>query len=383
MRDGIMGCISSKKDINDIHPNIFQVTNVDDSGRAISPGQLEVTETELVFYQRGKSPTRWPLRCLRKYGFDIEIFSFECGRRCPTGHGIYAFHCLKAEQLFNVVQQNIQLRNLADDNLQISDFPVPLTSTGPPVHRRTSQADSYLNPGSSQPVRVHPSLSRPGSISSNGPISPPAMSPLSVTESSFEQNNNKRDSSVVEQPYTNTNVTMEEHIYLPSYINITMVNSPSPDNYVNVQEQNSHLYMNISCNDTNTESRSDQFQDISLDYAGHCYANVDASDLENLKLTPRNVDLESAPPTPTSLYESAKEVNYAELDLPSNSSTTQLAPDSPVKIKKSYVTIDFNRTNALSQSINSRIDLEEGSRKTRHNSTISDVPTRHSSSLSD
>ncbi|GJQ75550.1 hypothetical protein Trydic_g17635 [Trypoxylus dichotomus] len=380
-----MGCISSKKDINDIHPNIFQVTNVDDSGRAISPGQLEVSEIELVFYQRGKSPTRWPLRCLRKYGFDTEIFSFECGRRCPTGHGIYAFHCLKAEQLFNVVQQNIQLRNLADDNLQISDFPVPLTSTGPPVHRRTSQADSYLNPGNTQPVRAYPTLSRPGSVTSNGPISPPAMSPLSLTESNFEQNNNKRDSSVTEQSYTNTSMAMEEHICLPSYINITMVNSPSNENYVNVQEQNNHLYMNINCNGTNAESRSDQLQDANLEYSEHCYANVDANDLDNLKSISRNVDLESAPHTPTSLDALAKEVevNYAELDLPSNSSTTQLTPESPVKIKKSYVTIDFNRTNALSQSINSRIDLEEGSRKTRHNSTISDVPTRNSSSLSD
>lgn len=377
-----MGCISSKKDINDVHPNIFQVTNVDDGGRPISPGQLEVTETELVFYQRGKGPTRWPLRCLRKYGFDIEIFSFECGRRCPTGHGIYAFHCLKAEQLFNVVQQNIQLRNLTDDNLQFSEFPVPLTSTGPPVHRRTSQVDSYLNPTNSQTVRVHPTLSRPGSITSNGPTSPPAMSPLSLTENIFEQNNNKRDSLILEPSYTNTGTATDDH-YLPSYINVTMVNNTSNENYINVQEQNNHLYMNITCNGASPEPHSDKLQELGLDYAGHCYANVDASELENLKSVSRNADLDSIPHTPTSLYVSTKEVNYAELDLPSMSNTVQPVPDSPVKIKKSYVTIDFNKTNALSQSINSRIDLEEGSRKTRHNSTISDVPTRHSSSLSD
>lgn len=115
MQPNNMGCISSKFDINDQHPNIFQVMNVDEMGHFVSPGQLEITETELVLHQRGKPPTRWPVRCLRKYGFDSEIFSFESGRRCPTGAGIYAFRCRKAEQLFNLLQQNIQLRNLNED----------------------------------------------------------------------------------------------------------------------------------------------------------------------------------------------------------------------------------------------------------------------------
>lgn len=372
-----MGCINSKKDINEIHPNIFQVTNVDDGGRAISPGQLEVTETELVFYQRGKGPTRWPLRCLRKYGFDIEIFSFECGRRCPTGHGIYAFHCLKAELLFNLVQQSIQLRNLTDDNLQISDFPVPFASTGPPVHRRTSsQADSYLNPSNNQIVRTHPTLSRPGSITSNGPMSPPAMSPSSLSESNFEQNNNKRDSLILDRSYTNTYTnTFEENINSPSYINVTMSNNIPNENYINLQETNNHLYMNVDCNGVTADSPKEMNQD--LEYVGHCYANIDTNEL-SLKPNLRNIDLDSAPHTPTSLCIPMKEVNYAELDLP-NKSEVEEVPESPVKGKKSYVTIDFNKTNALSHSINPRIEIEEGSRKTRHNSTISDVPPRHSS----
>lgn len=110
-----MGCVNSKTDINEIHPNIFEVMNVDEMGHLISPGQLELTDVELILYQRGKQPTRWPLRCLRKYGFDSEIFSFECGRRCPTGAGIYAFRCRRAELLFNMLQQNIQLRNISDE----------------------------------------------------------------------------------------------------------------------------------------------------------------------------------------------------------------------------------------------------------------------------
>ena len=104
-----MGCINSRADINDLHPNIFQVMNVDDLGNLITPGRLEVTELDIVLHQRGKQLTKWPLRCLRRYGYDAEIFSFESGRRCSTGPGIYAFKCRRAAQLFHLVQSNIQV----------------------------------------------------------------------------------------------------------------------------------------------------------------------------------------------------------------------------------------------------------------------------------
>lgn len=99
-----MGCIAGKPDINDVHANIFCVLNLDDSGQVLCSGQLEVTEVELILYQHAKTPIRWPLRSLRRYGFDNEIFTFESGRRCVTGPGIYAFKCQRAEQLFNLLQ---------------------------------------------------------------------------------------------------------------------------------------------------------------------------------------------------------------------------------------------------------------------------------------
>ena len=104
-----MGCVNSRADINDLHANVFQVMNVDDLGNLITPGRLEITESDIVLYQRGKQPVKWPLRCLRRYGYDSEIFSFESGRRCSTGPGIYAFKCRRADQLFNLVQSNIQV----------------------------------------------------------------------------------------------------------------------------------------------------------------------------------------------------------------------------------------------------------------------------------
>ena len=47
---------------------------------------------------------RWPIRCLKRYGYSEGVFSFELGRRCPTGAGVYAFKCERAEALFQLLQ---------------------------------------------------------------------------------------------------------------------------------------------------------------------------------------------------------------------------------------------------------------------------------------
>ncbi|KAG8192824.1 hypothetical protein JTE90_014604 [Oedothorax gibbosus] len=81
------------------------VWNIDEDGHYVKSCQIQVTDTDLVLHQRGKPPIVWPLQSLRRYGFDTELFSFECGRHCPTGPGIYAFKCKEAEALFNALQE--------------------------------------------------------------------------------------------------------------------------------------------------------------------------------------------------------------------------------------------------------------------------------------
>lgn len=360
-----MGCVSSKADINDRHPNIFQVTNVNDQLRPISPGKLQVTETELVFYQRRKMPTKWPLRSLRKYGFDTEVFSFECGRRCPTGQGIYAFQCKKAEQLFTIVHQHIT-GNITDENNALNH------NNELQVARRPN-VEGYLNPVSvPNATRPHNSVSRPGSVSSNGPLSP-----VLPTDVPVEHNNNKRGSLVPEPTYTNANI-MENGSVLPHYANL----NPS---------EPGHVYMNVdtsNCTKDLTKDITDVPSQVDSEEK-HCYANIDSKDIENLRPL-----ADSVPPTPTIPYSDSeyhlnyitvREVNYAELDLdPAESSPTSLVieggltTESPKMEKKGYATIDFQKTTALSQSINPRMTVEEGSRKTRHNSTI-----HYNNSLSD
>lgn len=106
---------NSKMELSDLNSNIYRVVNVDDNGHALWNGQLGITRTELTLYRKGKDPTRWPLKCLRRYGYDADLFSFEAGRRCVTGEGIYAFRCRRAENLFQTMQSYIQMSSLSDD----------------------------------------------------------------------------------------------------------------------------------------------------------------------------------------------------------------------------------------------------------------------------
>lgn len=90
-----MGCAHSQnifKRINDRnlqlpHNKLFKVINVDDLGKEMSLGKIEITEYELILHQENKNPMKWPLRLLRRYGHDNNLFTFECGRRCATGEG--------------------------------------------------------------------------------------------------------------------------------------------------------------------------------------------------------------------------------------------------------------------------------------------------------
>ncbi|XP_055382010.1 mucin-2 isoform X2 [Condylostylus longicornis] len=117
-----MGCINSKNEL-DIHPNIYRVVNVDEEGYRRWSGQLEIAPRELTLYRKGKEPTKWSLQHLRRYGFDADLFTFEAGRRCTTGEGIYAFRCRRAESLFHLLQTYINqgLTNDIDGTVQNSN----------------------------------------------------------------------------------------------------------------------------------------------------------------------------------------------------------------------------------------------------------------------
>ncbi|CAB1353995.1 unnamed protein product [Coregonus sp. 'balchen'] len=98
--------------IQDNHLTKFKVTNVDDEGNELGSGTMELTQTELILHTRKRDAIRWPYLCLRRYGYDSNLFSFESGRRCQTGQGIFAFKCSRAEEIFNLLQELMQCNSI-------------------------------------------------------------------------------------------------------------------------------------------------------------------------------------------------------------------------------------------------------------------------------
>uniref|UniRef100_W5N4T5 Fibroblast growth factor receptor substrate 3 n=1 Tax=Lepisosteus oculatus TaxID=7918 RepID=W5N4T5_LEPOC len=158
--------------IPDTHPTKFKVTNVDDEGNELGSGIMELTQTELILHTRKRDAVRWPYLCLRRYGYDSNLFSFESGRRCQTGQGIFAFKCSRAEEIFNLLQELMQC-----NSINVVEEPVIIThnSHAPELELpRTPQTPSkkpgregFPNgypgypvsaDGSSHPSTRHPSL---------------------------------------------------------------------------------------------------------------------------------------------------------------------------------------------------------------------------------
>lgn len=82
---------------------LFKVKNVDDKGRIIHIGYLEITDSSIVFqYEHYPAEKlRWPLSCIRKYGSNNKgtLFIIEAGRRAPQGEGMYAFRTKEADEM--------------------------------------------------------------------------------------------------------------------------------------------------------------------------------------------------------------------------------------------------------------------------------------------
>ncbi|KFB46608.1 hypothetical protein ZHAS_00014649 [Anopheles sinensis] len=216
-----MGCINSKKDIKDVHSNIFHVINIDNDGTELWSGKLEVTRLELTLFRKGKEPTKWPLKCLRRYGYNVDQFSFEAGRRCTTGEGIYAFRCRRAEALFYTVQAYIQGRIYSDENTNPNDpYPIPVASNGPSVAARSvSQNNTATRSGAGQGqsqgqmqctfvmsrtgIATSQSLSPNGTIHSNSNQSR-STDTLPMEGNYLEPTPNRSNAGIAVQPHTIT-----------------------------------------------------------------------------------------------------------------------------------------------------------------------------------
>ncbi|XP_073398982.1 fibroblast growth factor receptor substrate 2-like isoform X2 [Dendrobates tinctorius] len=149
---GICHCSAAKHCEPEEGVNCFRVINVNDNGKNVCPGIMELTETTLIFHIGRGGFVRWPYTSLLKYGYDTDLFSFVCGRRCQTGEGIFGFRCNRAEELFNLLQicmQNNRISVISDTD---GDSPVDAEQSFPyrydtyPTLPATSLISSTLRP---------------------------------------------------------------------------------------------------------------------------------------------------------------------------------------------------------------------------------------------
>lgn len=409
-----MGCMWSGTVRHDDQSRIFRVYNVDDQGMPLNPGKIEVGDTDLILYQKSKEPIRWPLRCLRRYGFDAELFSFESGRRCPTGPGIYAFKCRCAEALFNLVQECIQRVGQEDQNRSSQNM---LSSSSRPNSRPTSTIDTrevngFLVPSTGHTTDHH--IDEDLTVYVNGSILPVEEAPMHNYINTGNLPTSYRIANGI-IPVDNSEVLID---FLdpplheePKLVQYAVLDLPkSTENLT--EEDNTAVCARNSLGD-NSHNLMQQNGDVGITYAdldvftdgtpvdhGATYINIGPEPAKEqpvpsrmVKLRNKNLVLDhiggagTCNNLPTSDNRRSREagtVNYIQLDLNRSSDNLSMCisasptsplsfnsfPESPCKKTESYAMIDFPRTVALSKA--SGTD-DDGLRKTRHNSSISDL----------
>ena len=329
---------------------VFKVYNVDETGQEHNAGKIEISETELVLRQHGKPAYRWPLRSLRRYGFDAELFSFESGRRCPTGPGIYAFRCQRAEALFNLLQDCIQ---------RAGQEPDPAVEAAPPggTLAATAAPDEPTAPEAVNANSLHLYVNS-------------SLSMMADADPAHE--------------YVNTYAAgagrTDEHCIQYAELDLPRGDRETPshgqDGGVADDAKSDgspvNMYMNMPALGGHPGGASGTTGDSGGARLPHSYANLGLLSASTTRVTPA-----VKPP--------ATKVNYIELDLQNGAggaADTAVAQangigllasnglTSPARQTDSYAMIDFHKTAALNAKTTAH---DEGERKTRHNSNIDDL----------
>lgn len=386
-----MGCVLSKRDGNR-NSLIFRVYNVDEHGVKHIPGKIEVTDTDLILRQKGHDQITWPLRCLRRYGWEEELFSFESGRRCCTGPGIYAFKCKRAELLFRAVQESILRVGQGDmsttrsfnhhtphsnsrppSTIEMNDlmsFSVPNGNTGLSRMREMN----YINQAvvSEHEQHGYENVTPSGANGTAAVDTASALIDILHSKPDLQQTNPKLnyidpDFPTSTESLTNLNLNVNNQT-------VTMRQDQSNIKRRLGSEPDGRYPEIADCDDINMNEVFDQDPPLDSDKP------VDYINIGPLNETQKQELRPIVPPPPL-----IREPDYTNIN-PRNTQPTlnyiQVNPKPssgivpPVSIVTSlpstpgpsYAEIDFDRTTALSNRQVSEED--EGSRKTRHNSSI-------------
>eukprot|EP00731_Ephydatia_muelleri_P029745 Em0021g268a len=90
--------------------NVFKVTPINDDRRNVQKGILIVTKSDIRYIDsHTEEQLEWPLKYIRNWAYDKHMFSFEAGKKCLGGEGLYAFTTDRAQQLYELVSENLNL----------------------------------------------------------------------------------------------------------------------------------------------------------------------------------------------------------------------------------------------------------------------------------
>lgn len=356
-----MGCINS----TDKHlyalkrDDIYNVSVVrvqsDHSVVLAKQGFLEINPQELIFVAPEQEPVAWALQHLRRYGLTGNVFSFEAGRRCPTGPGIYTFRCSNATQFYSKFQRCINSMTLSTDRNNTSIHHSHIFER---LDNHQSHTNHYLEPTSvhisaamDERIPIHESFSNdsneldlnsPDSIHSTSVTAEIIHFPPSVPSYSNVDPNPQICSSNIymEQPIRsnierNNNMCAHEGIDTSRTINQKSLLKPllksasldvPPEECAPVLSTNSietRLYENI---DSKT-LKSNTLQNISSTSFERCYANIELPRLDSLQIgQSKSFQADSGNEKQQKTLTNGPIVNYIVLDLDQPRSPSQCSP---------------------------------------------------------
>lgn len=162
----------------DLNRDLFDVVNISDESKEVGKGTLEVTQLDLIYIDhKTEEKWRWPLRYLRRYGYDGTVFSFEAGRRCPGGEGLYAFSSPRANEIKQAILLSVSGTRKTNNEMFSSNL--SLAEPPPSTRHQFRRGSDLLPPRNTGLKLTPPPLSRKQVPLPRLPIPTPPRSPSS------------------------------------------------------------------------------------------------------------------------------------------------------------------------------------------------------------